>query len=112
MGDLWWSITEEFAHVLVKAGEELMPYWEDCYVSDETFAQTVLMNLADCQAQRSHWETRLIDWGRGNPYVWQEKDIDEIMQSKALFVRKIDPADSRLADRIYATLIKRKNGLH
>ena len=29
-----------------------------------------------------------IDWERGNPYVWQEKDTDELLSSPYLFARK------------------------
>ncbi|MCI5660123.1 MAG: glycosyl transferase, partial [Clostridium sp.] len=31
---------------------------------------------------------RLIDWERGNPYVFRMADYDEIMQSPAMFARK------------------------
>ena len=47
MGDLWWSITDRVACKLVDMEEELMPFWENCYVSDETFVQTLVMNLPE-----------------------------------------------------------------
>ena len=38
---------------------------------------------------------RLIDWDRGNPYVWKSEDIDEILQSNKLFARKLSSTESR-----------------
>ena len=33
---------------------------------------------------------RLIDWKRGNPYVWTLADKEELEQSNRLFARKFD----------------------
>ena len=37
---------------------------------------------------------RYIDWERGNPYVWQEKDTDELLSSPYLFARKFASASN------------------
>lgn len=86
-----------------------MPYWEDCYVSDETLAQTLVMQLPEFKTHRSDYETRLIDWGRGRPYTWQVEDFDFLMRSNAMFARKFNPTDLQIADMIYAAVMKRKN---
>ena len=31
---------------------------------------------------------RLIDWRRGNPYVWRDEDYDELIHSDRIFARK------------------------
>ena len=37
-----------------------------------------------------HAIMRLIDWGRGNPYVFRKKDFNELMASDMMFARKFD----------------------
>lgn len=37
-----------------------------------------------------HANMRLIDWKRGNPYVWTDKDIFELKNTPYLFARKFD----------------------
>ncbi len=108
MGDLWWSITGDFCKQIIEISEEIMPYWKDCYVSDETFAQTVIMNNEEYKERKSNFKTRLIDWGRGRPYTYREEDYDLMMSSSALFVRKLDPNDLKTTDMIFKTLIDRK----
>ena len=50
---------------------------------------------------------RKIDWERGNPYVWHEKDYDELINSEYLFARKFDEnVDKNIIDKIYGKLMK------
>ena len=49
---------------------------------------------------------RKIDWERGNPYVWHEKDYDELINSEYLFARKFDEnVDKNIIDKIYGKLV-------
>ena len=49
---------------------------------------------------------RLIDWERGNPYVWREKDFNDNLKSNCLFARKFD-------ERVDKLIIKKiKEDLH
>ena len=40
---------------------------------------------------------RLIDWKRGEPYVWREMDFQEIAKSDRMYARKFD---ERIDDKI------------
>ena len=42
---------------------------------------------------------RLIDWERGTPYVWEEKDFQEIIDSDCFFVRKV--TNNRLVEMLH-----------
>ena len=50
---------------------------------------------------------RYIDWNRGNPYIWRNKDYDELINSEYLFARKFDyNKDKEIINRIYDFLTK------
>ena len=63
---------------------------------DEFFLQTLVWNHPDFRAalysEKDEYEgcMRLIDWKRGNPYVWTIADKEELEQSNRLFARKFD----------------------
>ena len=108
MGDQWWSITEPFARVILDMEQELLPFWEGCYASDETFAQTILMHHPDFKERQSKRNTRLIDWSRGRPYVYQPEDFELLMASPALFARKFNPGAQQVVQMIYDAVMERK----
>lgn len=44
---------------------------------------------------------RLIDWNRGNPYVWHSDDYDLIKSSPCMFARKFDlNVDSEIIEKV------------
>ena len=46
---------------------------------------------------------RKIDWERGKPYTWRNKDYDELVQSDMLFARKFSSEQIELAHKIMET---------
>lgn len=110
-GDAWWSFTEGFAKVLVDFEDEMLKYWKDCYVSDECFAATVIKHTPEYLKNWSNFFTREIDWERGFPYVWGQNidyDFNILMESQAIFARKFDPNNMEIVNRLYNTLMERK----
>ena len=107
-GDLWWSISDKLARALADREQEMMPYWEDCYVSDETYVQTQLKHMPELSTKQSNFQTREIDWSRGKPYIWRMDDVDELLASKAMFARKFDPTNKALLDFLRDTIMERK----
>ena len=50
---------------------------------------------------------RYIDWKRGNPYVFTEKDYDELSKTDKLFARKFDERVSgKVTEKIQANLLR------
>ena len=43
---------------------------------------------------------RLIDWVRGEPYVFLEEDFDLIKNSKMLFARKFSSKNNKIIEKI------------
>ena len=98
-GFQWVSITQAFCAYLLSQKENVFHTFRYTLCPDEIFIQTVLWN----SPFREHiynkenalvGSMRYIDWERGNPYVWQEKDTDELLSSPYLFARKFASASN------------------
>lgn len=104
----WFSITGELAHYTVDNLAEYENLFKFSYCGDETFIQTVAENspykdnlfMPDCK--NDHFAcVRLIDWERGNPYIWRKEDYDIIKSSPCMFARKFDlSVDRKIIDEL------------
>lgn len=83
---------------------------KDTKCADEVFLQTLVLNSSFKDNVAPHKDDdnlmalRLIDWNRGAPYIWTSHDIDEILQSDAMFARKFDMNRDR---RLFEELCRR-----
>lgn len=99
----WCSITEAFCSYLVGRKDLIMRMFRHTCCCDEIFLQTVLWNSPyreNIYRPDKDFESclRLIDWKRGNPYVWgsgakiigggKNSDMILIKESDAFFARK------------------------
>lgn len=103
-GTNWFSITHELVEYLL--GEEKLIrkqfYYSVC--ADEVFLHSVAM-VSPYRDSIVDNALRAIDWKRGNPYVYRETDVDELLSSEALFARKFDCRVDRAAiDKVAAAL--------
>lgn len=96
-GTNWFSITNEFAAYLLQREDFINKTFSNSYCCDEVFVQTLLYNspfkenlFIKEQGNNQFACARLIDWQRGNPYVFTANDFDEIISSPAMFARKFD----------------------
>ena len=107
IGPNWVSITNDACKWIVShSTPEILREFRYTSCGDELFVQTMLWNSpfrnriyqfvkntdtdAGCM--------RFVDWKRGNPYVFQMKDFDEIVNSQYFFCRKVE--DIELAKAI------------
>ena len=104
-GSNWVSITAEFTKYLLSRKDNIRKTYTHTFCADEIFIQTECWNsefrnnLYDySENYRGHM--RLIDWGRGTPYTWQNNDYEELMQSDRLFARKFSSENMEIVDRI------------
>lgn len=92
-GSDWFSITHELALHLLKERRMIRRLFRFAEIPTEFYVQTVVWNsiyrnrvfepndeYASC--------VRLVDWTRGNPYVFRKTDMPELLGSKRLFARK------------------------
>ena len=108
-GATWFSITDEFAHHIIKNKEWVLKTFKFSQSSDEIFIQTLLVN-SDFIKNLYHKEfdnkniaiMRYIDWNRGFPYVFKSCDFEDLISSPYLFARKFNSShDKKIIDRIF-----------
>lgn len=95
-GANWVSITQACVECVVSQKPFVLKRFNYTFCPDEFFLQTLVWNHPDFRAalysEKDEYEgcMRLIDWKRGNPYVWTIADKEELEQSNRLFARKFD----------------------
>lgn len=104
----WFSITGDFARYIAENMDKWEHMFRYSYCADEVFVQTIFMNspfqdnlfMPNCNDNHLAC-ARLIDWKRGNPYVFRKEDMDLIKSSPAIFARKFSmKIDSDIVDMI------------
>jgi hypothetical protein len=108
-GPNWVSVTHDFVELLLSKESECLKIYKHAVCPDEIFIHTVLHNSEfKNKLYNSTYEyigcMRLIDWKRGNPYIFQQSDFDEIMSSDRIFARKFDEKDLKIVDMIFERL--------
>lgn len=96
-GSNWFSITDELARYVLQKKDWIAKTFKYSCCADEIFLQTIVLNSKfignlyysgyDDPPKRT---MRLVDWKRGNPYIFRMEDIDLIKKSSAFFARKFD----------------------
>jgi hypothetical protein len=107
-GSQWFSITDRFAAYIIDKKNLIRKIYKYTSCGDEIFIQTLCINseFKDnlyCQDINKPWPSsmRLIDWKRGNPYVFKVDDFEVIKNSDKLFARKFDDeVDKEIIDMI------------
>lgn len=90
----WWSITDELAKSLLKEKHSILRRYRFTSCCDEIFLQTYMMEHTNFLSKVYNIDDeykscmRLIDWQRGNPYVFKECDYVDLLNSKYFFARK------------------------
>ena len=110
-GANWFSITHNLAVEYCKYHKKLLRRVRWTISSDECVLQTFFLENAKDRYKLYVKHTsssndysgtaRLIDWCRGNPYVWRMSDYKEIIISDRMFARKFDwCTDSEIIKKI------------
>jgi len=108
-GPNWVSVSHDFVGYLLSKEKECLRIFKHSVCPDEIFIHTVLHNslfkdrLYNVEDEYKGC-MRLIDWKRGNPYVFGKKDFDELISSDRLFARKFDEKDLAIVNMIYDKL--------
>lgn len=103
-GANWFSITHEMAVYVLSREKEIKKLFNYGLTVDELFLQTIAMD-SPYKDRIDHDYKREIDWMRGFPYTWKINDLDELMNSKALWARKFDEkVDNDIIEAIFTRL--------
>ncbi|MDH5075725.1 beta-1,6-N-acetylglucosaminyltransferase [Clostridium perfringens] len=108
-GTNWFSITDDLARYVVEKEEWINEVFHNTICCDELFLQTIIHNsyfkdnlYYEMYDNSLEAIKRLIDWKRGNPYVFKEKDFNELKKSSMLYARKFDAnIDRKIINKIY-----------
>lgn len=108
-GSNWFDITLDLADYVLSKKEEIERRFKMTRASDESFLPLVVHNSSfrdklylktfdgDMRANM-----RYIDWKRGDPYTFLNKDYDDLVSSKLLFARKFDQnVDKKIIERMF-----------
>ena len=93
-GSQWFSITSDFAQWLILNEQFAMKQLKWTWCSDELLIPSLLSISPYKNNIHPSGNMRAIDWHRGHPYVWTEKDYDELINSHKLFARKFSISES------------------
>lgn len=103
-GSNWFSITHDFAVLLLSKKKEIKKKFGFGLCADELFLQTVIMDspfkdkiINDC--------LRYTDWERGKPYTFTIEDSELLLSCGKLFARKFDyDSEPEIVEQIFNTL--------
>jgi len=108
-GANWVSVTQPCVEYIISQKAFVMKRFNYTFCPDEFFLQTLVWNQPEfrkalyCGEDEYEGCMRLIDWKRGNPYVWTMADKDELLHSNRLFARKFDKKDTEIIKWIKET---------
>ena len=108
-GANWVSITHEFAKYIISKETLIEENFKFSRSPDEFFVQTIMYNSKFIKYNYNLEYNddysgcmRLIDWNRGNPYVFSKKDIRNLQESDLLFARKFSSyKDKDIIDEVF-----------
>lgn len=102
-GWMWWTIDDYALNYILQFLSDhpkYMQYHKYTFIPDEFFFQTILLNSGDerLSASITNNNTRYIPWkaGQAHPETLKTGDLQDLIQSEALFARKVDPAKDKV----------------
>ena len=105
-GGQWCSLPNSFVEYLITRKDWIRKVFRKSYCSDEIFMQTVVKNSefynnVYLSEDGVAYNMRHIDWTRGTPYVFNENDYEELLNSPAVFARKFTYSeDNKVVDML------------
>lgn len=99
MGSNWGSFTHDFITEILKHKEWIKKHFQYSFCGDELYKPTLMRHLGI--EYRDHGTIRLIDWQRGNPYIFDDKDYEELTETDKFFARKFSSEKINIVNRLY-----------
>lgn len=113
-GANWFSITNNLVEYVLENKEKVFKRYKGTRSCDEIFLQSLIIqsnfknnlyydkfddNYKGCM--------RMIDWKRGNPYIYKMQDKEILENTENLFARKFDYTHFEIVKEIYEMLNKK-----
>lgn len=110
-GMQWVSLSNNGVEFLLKNKKLVFKNFKYTFCPDEIFVQSLFWTYYPHEL--IHPESiRLIDWERGKPYTFSDKDFQELINSQALFARKFStklPEQKEIIDKLYNSILNKQN---
>lgn len=113
-GANWFSITNELAQFILQNEDLIKKTFRYGLCIDEMFVQTLLWNSPfkdRIYSTKDEFEgcMRLIDWNRGDPWIWKDEDLETLIKSNRMFARKFSSkVDRKIIDHLCNYLLGRQ----
>lgn len=115
-GSQWVSITDDFVKLILRKEKWIKKTFKFTQCCDEVYKQSIIMNSEFSEniyprptsLRTKSFNMRYIKWtdGSSHPYIFREKDFEELMISDCLFARKFDEnIDRKIVDLIYSKIV-------
>lgn len=114
-GSNWFSISHDFALYVISKENWIKKHFKNTFCADEIFIQTIIYNSKFKsnifnKKMNDDYEAsmRYIDWNRGTPYIFREKDLKDLIISNRLFARKFSAkVDKKVINELYKYIINK-----
>lgn len=108
-GAQWFSINSDFAMYVVNNSQRIRKQFFKSLCCDELLLQSLIMESPyrctlpqDVEYNDPISIFRLIDWKRGNPYIYRKDDFELLVESNCFWARKFDyDVDMEIVDKIF-----------
>lgn len=105
-GPQWFSITNDLLQYILENEDFIEHTFNHGFCVDELFIPTLVWNsrYRDKVFSCNQYEScdRLIDFKRGNPWVWRTEDFDTLVNSGKMFARKFSSkVDVNIINKIF-----------
>lgn len=109
-GSEWVSLSFEFVKYLIENKGVVLKQFRGIHVPDEVWKQTMLLSSpfkdTVLKIDGVSGNLRLIDWERGDPYVWRNDDYLQLKDCTNLFARKFSSVlDKSIIENIHDLVI-------
>lgn len=88
-GTNWFSITHDLANYVIEQEKLIKKQFYFSICADEVFLHSIAM-ASPYRNSIINDSLRATDWCRGNPYVYRQEDVKDLLLSTNLFARKFD----------------------
>lgn len=106
-GSQWFSITDELACYVLSNEYLIKKNFRFMLIPDEIFLQTIVYNSKyfknvydNTFTTDYHSCLRYVDWKRGNPYIFNINDFEELINTDHLFGRKFGYSSKSYSDLV------------
>lgn len=107
-GSNWCSLTQECVKYILYNRVKVLHKFRFCACCDELYKQYLILNSTFRKQIFENRDSlngtdylRKIDWTRGKPYIWTDKNFEELIDSEAFFARKFSAHNRSLLKQIY-----------